>query len=210
MSKLENIAKMVEKGKNLEIPAIVKDALDEGFPPYEIMVKGLQAGLLAVGERFKRNQCFIPEVLLSARAMKAGMEILRPLLLETGVTHRAKVVLGTVKDDLHDIGKNMVGMMMEGSGFQIIDLGINVSGEKFVQSVQKENPTILAMSSLLSTTMPNLGKTIKLLVQKGLRDKVKVMIGGAPVTEKYAINVGADAYAADAVRAVDEAMKLLN
>lgn len=209
MSDLQAIATGVEKGKNLEVPEAVKIALDNGIAPYEVLIDGLQAGLLAIGERFKKNQCFIPELLLSARAMKAGMEILRPLLVETGAKPIAKVVLGTVKDDLHDIGKNMVGMMLEGSGFQIIDLGVNVSEEKFVEAVKNETPSILAMSALLSTTAPNLSSTIEILKQTGLRDNVKVLVGGAPITADYAMEIGADAYAPDAAHAVDKAKALL-
>lgn len=146
---------------------------------------------------------------MSARAMKVGMEILRPLLVETGAKPLAKVVLGTVKDDLHDIGKNMVGMMLEGSGFQIIDLGVNVSEENFVEAVKNEKPSILAMSALLSTTAPNLKTTIEILKQNGLRDHVKVLVGGAPITADYAMEIGADGYASDAARAVDKANEFL-
>jgi len=209
MSKLQAIASGVEKGKNLEVPEAVKTALDNGIAPYDVLIDGLQAGLLAIGERFKKNQCFIPELLLSARAMKAGMEILRPLLVETGAKPIAKVVLGTVKDDLHDIGKNMVGMMLEGSGFQIIDLGVNVSEEKFIEVVNNEKPSILAMSALLSTTAPHLGTTIEMLKQIGMRDNVKVLVGGAPITVDYAMEIGADGYAPDAAHAVDKANALL-
>lgn len=209
MSKLQAIATGVEKGKNLEVPEAVKTALDNGIAPYDVLIDGLQAGLLAIGERFKKNQCFIPELLLSARAMKAGMEILRPLLVETGAKPIAKVVLGTVKDDLHDIGKNMVGMMLEGSGFQIIDLGVNVSEEKFIEAVNNEKPSILAMSALLSTTAPHLGTTIEMLKQTGMRDNVKVLVGGAPITPDYAMEIGADGYAPDAAHAVDKANALL-
>ncbi|MGW8301072.1 MAG: corrinoid protein [Desulfobacterales bacterium] len=209
MSKLQAIASGVEKGKNLEVPEAVKTALDNGIAPYDVLIDGLQAGLLAIGERFKKNQCFIPELLLSARAMKAGMEILRPLLVETGAKPIAKVVLGTVKDDLHDIGKNMVGMMLEGSGFQIIDLGVNVSEEKFIEAVNNEKPSILAMSALLSTTAPHLGTTIEMLKQTGMRDNVKVLVGGAPITVDYAMEIGADGYAPDAAHAVDKANALL-
>ncbi|MEJ2726962.1 MAG: corrinoid protein [Deltaproteobacteria bacterium] len=209
MNELQAIATGVESGKNLEVPEAVKAALNNGIAPYDILIDGLQAGLLAIGERFKKNQCFIPELLLSARALKAGMQILRPLLVETGAKPIGKVVLGTVKDDLHDIGKNMVGMMLEGSGFQIIDLGVNVSEQKFVEAVKKETPSILAMSALLSTTAPNLGTTIELLIQSGLRDSVKVLVGGAPITADYAMEIGADGYASDAAHAVDKAKALL-
>ena len=209
MSELQAIARKVEKGKNLEVPEAVQTALDNGTAPYEVLVDGLQAGLLVMGERFKQNQCFIPELLLCARAMKAGVEILRPLLVETGAKPIAKVVLGTVKDDLHDIGKNMVGMMLEGSGFQIIDLGINVSEEKFVETVKNEKPSILAMSALLSTTAPHLKTTIEILKETGMRDNVKVLVGGAPITADYAMEIGADGFASDAAHAIDKANELL-
>ena len=209
MNELQAIATGVERGKNLEVPEAVKTALNNGIAPYDILTDGLQAGLLAIGERFKKSQCFIPELLLSARAMKAGTEILRPLLVKIGVKPIAKVVLGTVKDDLHDIGKNMVRMMLEGSGFQIIDLGVNVSEEVFVEAVKDETPSILAMSALLSTTAPNLGTTIELLKRSGLRDSVKVLVGGAPITADYAMEIGADGYASDAAHAVDKAKALL-
>lgn len=210
MEELREIAEKVEKGENLEIPKAVNSALEKGIPPYEILVDGLQAGLMIVGERFKRNEAFIPEVLLSARAMKAGMEVLSPLMGETVGKPTAKVVLGTVKEDIHDIGKNMVGMMLEGCGFHVVDCGINVSEEKFVEAVQKEEAAILAMSALLSTTMPHLKTTIQLLEENGLRDKVKVLVGGATVTEEYAMQIGADGYAPDAARAVDKAKELLD
>jgi len=209
MNELQAIATGVERGKNLEVPEAVKTALNNGIAPYDVLIDGLQAGLLAIGERFKKNQCFIPELLLAARAMKAGMEILRPLLVETGAKPIAKVVLGTVKDDLHDIGKNMVGMMLEGAGFQIIDLGVNVSEEKFAETVKNEKPSILAMSALLSTTAPNLSTTIEILKQTGLRDNIKVLVGGAPITADYAMEIGADGYAPDAAYAIDKTKALL-
>jgi 5-methyltetrahydrofolate--homocysteine methyltransferase len=210
MEELKELAEKVEKGKNLEVPDEVKKALDRGIKPYDVLVNGLQAGLAVTGERFKRNECFIPEMLLSARAMHTGMEILRPLLAKGGDRPVANIVLGTVKDDLHDIGKNMVGMMLEGSGFRVIDLGINVPAEKFVEAVQKEGASILALSALLSTTMPQIKTTILALQERGLREKVKVLVGGAPVTEEYAMAAGADGYAPDAAHAVDKAKELLN
>ena len=209
MEELKELAVKVEKGKHLEVPEEVKKALDKGIPPYDILINGLQAGLAVIGERFKRDECFIPEVLLAARAMHAGINMLRPFLAKSGAKPIAKVVLGTVKDDLHDIGKNMVGMMLEGAGFQVIDMGINVPAEKFVEAVRKEEPSLLAMSALLSTTMPYLKTTIEVLKQNGMRDKVKIMVGGAPVTEEYAVSIGADGYASDAARAIDKARELL-
>lgn len=210
MEELKRAAEKVEKGKHLEVPEEVRKALDKGIPPYDILISGLQAGLAVIGERFKRDECFIPEVLLAARAMHAGIDLLRPLLAQTGTEPFAKIVLGTVKDDLHDIGKNMVGMMLEGSGFRVIDIGINVPADRFAEVVQKEGASILAMSALLSTTMPYLKTTIDALKEKGIRDRVKVLVGGAPVTEEYAMAVGADGFAPDAARAVDKAKELLN
>ena len=210
MEELKRVAEKVEKGKHLEVPEEVRKALDKGIPPYDILISGLQAGLAVIGERFKRDECFIPEVLLAARAMHAGIDLLRPLLAQAGTEPTAKVVLGTVKDDLHDIGKNMVGMMLEGSGFRVVDIGINVPADRFAEVVQKEGASILAMSALLSTTMPYLKTTIDALKEKGIRDKVKVLVGGAPVTEEYAMAVGADGFAPDAARAVDKAKEFLN
>ena len=210
MEILKEIADKTEKGKQLEVPAAVQKALSSGIPPYDVLTNGLQAGLEAVGARFKRNQAYIPEVLLAARAMQAGMNVLTPLLAESGAKPIAKVVLGTVKDDLHDIGKNMVGMMLEGSRFQVIDLGVNVPAEKFVAIVESEQSTLLAMSALLSTTAPYLKTVIEALKEKGLRQSVKVLVGGAPVTEEYAVKIGADGFAPDSARAVDKAKELLN
>jgi 5-methyltetrahydrofolate--homocysteine methyltransferase len=210
MEELKGIAEKVEKGKHLEVPQHVRTALEKGIPPYTVLVDGLQAGLAVIGERFKRDECFIPEVLLAARAMHAGMEILRPLLAQTGAKPLAHIVLGTVKDDLHDIGKNMVGMMLEGSGFRVVDIGINVSPERFVDAVQKEGASVLAMSALLSTTMPHLKTTIEALKGSSVRDRIKVLVGGAPVTEQYALAIGADGYAPDAARAVDKVKELLS
>jgi 5-methyltetrahydrofolate--homocysteine methyltransferase len=209
MADLMALAGMVEKGKHVETVQLTKELLEKGMDPNQILIEGLQKGLLALGERFKRNDCFIPEVLLAARAMHAGMDVLRPLLARAGAKPLAKVVLGTVKDDLHDIGKNMVGMMLEGAGFRVVDVGVNVAAEKFADVVQLENASILALSALLSTTMPYLKATIEALENKGIRRQVKVLVGGAPITEEYAKEIGADGYASDAARAVDEARELL-
>ena len=209
MDIIEEIASKTEKGKQLEVPQTVQRALESGISPYEVLTNGLQKGLEAVGARFKRNQAYIPEVLLAARAMQAGMNVLQPFLTESGAKPIAKVVLGTVKDDLHDIGKNMVGMMLDGSRFQVIDLGVNVPAEKFVATVEAEKSALLAMSALLSTTAPYLKTVIEALKKKGLRQNVKVLVGGAPVTEEYAIKIGADGFAPDSARAVDKAKELL-
>ena len=209
MDQLKNLAEKVEKGKHLEAAEETRKALDNGIQPYEVLVKGLQAGLAVVGERFKRNECFIPEVLLAARAMHSGMDVLRPLLAESGSKPIGKIVLGTVQDDLHDIGKNMVGMMLEGAGFHVVDMGVNVPADKFVEAVEREEATLLGLSALLSTTMPNLKTVIHRLEEKGLRDGIKVLVGGAPVTENYAMDIGADGFAPDAAHAVDKAKELL-
>ena len=209
MDELKDLAEKVEKGKHLEAEEATRKALDRGIKPYDVLVNGLQAGLAVVGERFKRNECFIPEVLLAARAMHSGMDILRPLLAESGAKPIGKIVLGTVQDDLHDIGKNMVGMMLEGAGFHVVDMGVNVSVERFVEAVEREEAGILGLSALLSTTMPNLKTVIEKLEENGLRDKIKVLVGGAPVTEIYAMEIGADGFAPDAANAVDKAKELL-
>ncbi len=209
MDELKDLAGKVEKGKHLEAEAATRKALDSGIQPYDVLVNGLQAGLAVVGERFKRNECFIPEVLLAARAMHYGMDILRPLLAESGSKPIGKIVLGTVQDDLHDIGKNMVGMMLEGAGFHVVDMGVNVPVEKFVEAVEREEAALLGLSALLSTTMPNLKTVIERLEENSLRDKIKVLVGGAPVTEMYAMEIGADGFAPDAANAVDKAKELL-
>jgi len=210
MDLLQVIMNKTEQGKHLELPEAVQRALDNGFRPYEVMTKGLQEGLEAVGVRFKRNEAYIPEVLMAARAMQAGMAVLRPLLAENGVNPLAKIVLGTVKDDLHDIGKNMVAMMLEGSGFQVVDLGVNVPPERFMEAIQEEKPAILGLSALLSTTTPYLKATIEELKQEGLRERVKVLVGGALVTREYAMYIGADGFAPDSARAVDIAREVLS
>lgn len=191
----------VEKG--------TQKAIDDGITPKEILDDGLIAGMDAVGRDFKAGDLFIPEVLLCARAMHAGLEILRPLLAETGVPSQGKVVIGTVAGDLHDIGKNLVSMMFQGAGFEVIDLGVDVSPEKFVETVRAENADLVGMSALLTTTMTAMKETIDALTEAGLRHKVKVLIGGAPVTEKYAEDIGADSFAPDAGTAVDNARYLL-
>lgn len=162
-----------------------------------------------VGVKFKANEIYVPEVLIAARAMKAGMEILKPKLAETGVEPVGKMIIGTVKGDLHDIGKNLVAMMMEGAGFEVIDLGIDVPAEKFIQAIEEYQPQLVGMSALLTTTMIQIRENIKAFQEASIRDQVKVMIGGAPVTQKFADEVGADGYAPDAASAVDKAKELL-
>ncbi|HID10624.1 MAG TPA: cobalamin-binding protein [Candidatus Latescibacteria bacterium] len=209
MADLQGIAENVIKGNAPEVERLVREAIDEGVSAGDILNKGLVAGMSVVGDKFKRNEFYVPEVLIAARAMKAGMTLLRPLLVETGVKPVAKFIIGTVKGDLHDIGKNLVAMMMEGAGFQVIDLGIDVAPEKFVESIQNESPDLVGMSALLTTTMLSMKTTIEALEKAGVRDKVKVIIGGAPVTQDYADEIGADGYAPDAASAVDKAKELI-
>jgi corrinoid protein of di/trimethylamine methyltransferase len=186
-----------------EIAAQTKEALSRGYSPTDVLAKGLVAGMDIVGVDFRDGILFVPEVLMAANAMKAGMEILRPLLVETGAERIGKMVIGTVKGDIHDIGKNLVAMMMEGAGFEVINLGINNDAEKFLSAIKQHQPDIIGMSALLTTTMPYMKVVIQALKDEGLRDSLFVMVGGAPVTETFAQQVGADAYGRDAAVAVD-------
>ena len=208
MSTLENLASSLINGKAEEVRIHMNQAIEEGLEPREILNGSLLVGMEEVGRRFKNNEFYVPEVLIAARAMKAGMEILNPLLTETGVEPVAKVAMGTVKGDLHDIGKNLVVMMLKGAGFEINDLGIDVPSEKFADAA-KDGADIVAMSALLTTTMPGMKDVIEVLEKEGLTGKVKTMIGGAPVTQSYADEVKADGYAPDASSAVDKAKELL-
>ena len=209
MATLEKLSASLINGKAEEVKELTQQAIDENILPKDILNKGMLSGMSEVGRRFKNNEFYVPEVLIAARAMKTGMEILRPLLVETGVEPVAKVALGTVKGDLHDIGKNLVGMMLEGGGFEVIDLGVDVSPDKYLEAVQSNEVKVIGLSALLTTTMLNMKDTIHALQNAGLRDKVKVVIGGAPVTDAYANEIGADAYAADAATAVEVINSLL-
>ena len=196
-------------GKAPVVRELTEKALAAGERPGDILNKGLVAGMSVVGEKFKNNEFYVPEVLIAARAMKNGMEILRPKLAETGVKPKATVAIGTVRGDLHDIGKNLVAMMMEGAGFEIVDLGVDVKPEQFVQTVKERDTMLVCLSALLTTTMPAMKDTIEALREAGLRNGVTVMVGGAPVTQNYADEIGADGYAPDAASAVDRAKELL-
>ncbi len=206
---LEQMQKDLYDGKADEVGTATQKALDEGMSAQEILSDGLIGGMDEVGKDFKAGDLFIPEVLMSAKAMHAGMAVLRPLLAESGALSLAKIVIGTVAGDLHDIGKNLVGMMLGGAGFEIIDLGTDVSPEKFVEAVRAEGADMVGMSALLTTTMPGMKATIEALTEAGLRDHVKVIVGGAPVTASFAEGIGADAYAPDAASAVDTARSLV-
>lgn len=205
---LQNISENLQKGKMPEVVSLTKQAVSEGLDPSDIL-DGLLDGMGIIGEKFKRNEVFVPEVLIAARAMNGGLDVIKPLLEEQGVDPVGKVIIGTVKGDLHDIGKNLVRMMMVGAGLEVIDLGVDVSPEKYIAAVEENNPDIIAMSALLTTTMPNMKLVIDALEEKGLRDKVKVMIGGAPVTDNYAQEIGADRYTADAATAAEVAKELV-
>ena len=206
---LEKIAKAVIEGDEDTIADLTKAALDEGLSAKDILDGGLMPGMDHVGAEFKAGRMFVPEVLLSARTMKASMAVLEPLLAAGESVAVGKALMGTVEGDLHDIGKNLVAMMMEGAGFQVIDLGVDVSPEAFVETVKKEKPDIVGMSALLTTTMRNMGRTIDALKEAGLRDQVKVMVGGAPVTADFAKQIGADGTASSAPAAVDLAKEFL-
>jgi methylmalonyl-CoA mutase cobalamin-binding domain/chain len=192
-----------------EVEAEVHEFLRRGWTPYETLTKGLVGGMDIVGIDFRDGILFVPEVLMAAKAMKAGMAILRPLLAETGAPQVGTMVIGTVKGDIHDIGKNLVGMMMEGAGFKVINLGINNDADKFIAAVREHQPEIVGMSALLTTTMPYMQVIIKALKEQGLRDKLIVLVGGAPLNAAFAEEIEADAYCRDAAVAVDTAKKLV-
>jgi 5-methyltetrahydrofolate--homocysteine methyltransferase len=205
---LQQIASNLYDGEDGEVTALVQQALEQGLDPQEILHGGLIAGMDEVGKDFKADVLYMPEVLIAARAMQAGMDVLRPLLAESDVTGAGKYVIGTVEGDLHDIGKNLVRMMLEGAGFQTVDLGKDIKPEVFVAAVREHQPNILGLSALLTTTMPAMKTTIEALEEAGLRDSVKIMVGGAPVTAAFAEEIGADGYAPDAATAVDVARSL--
>ena len=209
MFNFQEIADALIAGNAKKVKELTEQGVKENISPKDLLEKGLIAGMSVVGEHFKAGDCYIPDVLISARAMHAGMDILKPLLANSNAQYAGKVVIGTVAGDLHDIGKNLVGMMLEGAGFQVIDLGIDVTPEKFVETSKTENANIVAMSALLTTTMPPMKETIIALQNAGLKDKVKVMIGGAPITQKFADQIGADGFAVDAATAADIAKKLV-
>jgi 5-methyltetrahydrofolate--homocysteine methyltransferase len=207
MADLKAIAELVQKGKAKEAEAAVQQALKENVPVRDVLEKGLIAGMSVVGEKFKNNEIYVPEVLIAARAMNKAMTILEPALVKAGVKPVAKMCIGTVKGDLHDIGKNLVAMMFKGAGFVVVDLGIDVGPEKFADACKTKGCTLVGLSALLTTTMPNMKAVVEKLKADGL--KAKVVIGGAPVTQAYADEIGAHGYAPDAASAVDVGKKLL-
>jgi len=210
MINLNGVSEALQRGKADKVSKLVKQALNEGITPKNILEEGLIHGMSIIGKKFKKNEVYVPEVLIAARAMHAGMDVLKPKLIESGVKNIGKIVMGTVQGDLHDIGKNLVEMMLEGAGFEVIDLGTDISTDKFVEAVKEHKPNIIGMSALLTTTMVNMVEVIKALDVAGLRDKVKIMVGGAPITQNYADQIGADGYSPDASSAVDKAKAFLN
>ncbi|MFN2168683.1 MAG: corrinoid protein [Anaerolineae bacterium] len=206
---LEAIYEAVMEGDASGAATKVEAALAAGVPPSDILNKGCIAAMGEVGRLFEEGEMFVPEMLIAARAMQAGMNILKPYLAEGEITSAGKIIVGTVSGDLHDIGKNLVGMMMEGAGFEVVDLGTDVKPEAFVAGVQEHAPDLIGMSALLTTTMPAMKATVEALTEAGLRDQVKVLIGGAPVTQNFADGIGADGYAPDASSAARKAKELL-
>ncbi len=208
----ELLGKMAESliaGKIDEVVDLTKQALDGGAAPVDILDQGLLAGMDVVGKRFKAEEMFIPEVLRCAKCMHGAMEILRPLLAETGAESIGTLIIGTVKGDLHDIGKNLVSMMFEGAGFNVVDLGIDKEPQVFVDAIKEHNAKLIGMSALLTTTMPKMGETINAIKEAGLRDQVKILVGGAPITAAFAEEIGADGYASNAASAVEKGKELI-
>ena len=209
VQKLKDIYEALIKGQAPLVKELVQTSLDNGLAPQEILSEGLIAGMNVIGKRFKKDEIFLPEVMIAARAMNAGLDILDPILSKSNIEPRGKIVLGTVRGDLHDVGKNLVSMMFRGAGFKVIDLGIDVPDENFVDAVQENHPDILALSALLTMTLPMMKTTIEAVEGAGLKDEVVIMVGGAPVTQKFADQIGAHGYAPDAATAVDKAFELM-
>lgn len=201
MSVLQEISEYLQKGKAPKVKELVQQAIDEGLSPQDILENGLLAGMNVVGQRFKDNEIFVPEVLVAARAMNRGITVLRPLLAAEGVEEKGTVIIGTVKGDLHDIGKNLVRMMMEGKGLKVIDLGVDVATEAFVEAAIENKAKIIACSALLTTTMGEMEHVVKAVRASELGGTVKIMVGGAPITEAFAQSIGADCYTPDAATA---------
>lgn len=210
MADLQAISEALQKGKANDVKEMVQAAVDEGVAARDVLQQGMMAGMDIIGRKFKNNEIYVPEVLIAARAMNAGIEILRPLLVSEDVKPAGTIVIGTVKGDLHDIGKNLVRMMMEGKGFNVVDLGTDVSAEKFVTSASEHNADIICCSALLTTTMTEMKSVVEQANTSGIRDKVKIMVGGAPVTEQFCESIGADAYSADAASAAEKALELVS
>ena len=206
MAILEEISSFLQQGRSPKVKELVQKAIDEGIEPAKILNEGLLSGMDVIGEKFKNNEVFVPEVLIAARAMNAGVAILKPYLVSAGVESKGTAVIGTVKGDLHDIGKNLVKMMMEGKGLTVVDLGVDVSAEQFYNAAVENNADIVCCSALLTTTMSEMKNVVDYFTEKGRRDTVKIMVGGAPVTQSFCDSIGADCYTADATSAADAAL----
>ncbi len=208
MSILLDISENLQKGKAKIVKTLVQEAIDSGIPASQILSDGLMHGMNIIGEKFKNNEVYVPEVLVAARAMNMGCQLLKPLLAEEGVKASGRVCIGTVKGDLHDIGKNLVKMMMEGKGLEVIDLGTDVAPETYVQTAIEQNCQVICCSALLTTTMGVMADVVKAAEAAGIRDKVKIMIGGAPVSQEFCDQIGADVYTVDATSAAEAAVRL--
>ena len=206
---MQEMALALITGKHLEIDRLTKEALDRGYSANHVLDYGLLAGMAIVGVKFRDNLIFVPEVLVAARAMKAGMAHVEPILSAAGVEPKGTIIMGTVKGDLHDIGKNLCIMMLRGAGYTVHDLGVDTSADEFVDAIEEYEAELVGMSALLTTTMPNMGRTINAIEEAGLRDEVRVMVGGAPVTQEFADEMGADGYGDNAVECVDQANELI-
>ena len=203
---LEEISTLLQKGRAPKVKELVQQAIDEGLAPQDILEKGLLDGMGIIGGKFKNNEVFVPEVLIAARAMNAGVEILKPYLIEAGVESKGVAIIGTVKGDLHDIGKNLVKMMLEGKGIAVIDLGVDIPAEVFIDKAVEHNAKIICCSALLTTTMGEMKNVVQCAVDKGVRDQFKILVGGAPITQSFCDSIGADAYSSDAASAADVAL----
>ena len=209
MSILVEMSNLLQKGSAPKVKELVAQALEEGMSPKEILEDGLLSGMAVVSEKFKKNEVFVPHVLVAARAMNAGVEIIRPHLVAAGVETKGKVVLGTVKGDLHDIGKNIVRMMLEAKGLEVVDLGVDVSPDAFVEKAKEIDADIICCSALLTTTMEEMKNVVDKTVEAGIRDNVKIMVGGAPITQSFCDSIGADYYTADAATCADVALSAI-
>ena len=200
MDRLKEISENLQQGDDKMVSELTKKAIEEKIPPKEILYKGLIAGMNKMGEKYRAHEIFLPDVLLAAKAMYGGMDILKPLFIKEGIPTIGKVIIGTVRGDLHDIGKNLVGIMLKGAGYEVIDLGNNVAPEKFIEVAKEKNAAVIGLSALLTTTMPVMKRVVELLKEEGLSDSIKVIIGGAPVSEEFAREIEADAYGYDSCR----------
>jgi 5-methyltetrahydrofolate--homocysteine methyltransferase len=209
MQELKDLALLLEQGQTQKVASLAKQLLEAGVSPQKILREGLITGMSVVGEKMRDGEMYLPEVFQAAGAMQAALKLLTPHLLKEGVPSRGRILMGTVKGDMHDIGKNLVGIMLQGAGYEIVDIGLSVTPEKFVEAIVEHRPAILGLSAMLTTTMLNMKTTVDAISTAGLRSKVKIVIGGAPVNQKFADEIGADGYARDAVLAVDKVRQLL-